>query len=103
MVIHEFYSNMQVIDNFVPKFTTIFKGTRFVVTLELISDVLCIPRVEHLDYPSHIHLRSISRDEIASLLCEKAMVWGETLNFSTTEFTKSPRILNMVMTFVLTP
>ena len=31
------------------------------------------------------------------------MVWGDTLNFSTTKFTKGPRILNMVMTFVLTP
>ena len=40
---------------------------------------------------------------MASLFCEKAMVWGETLNFSTNEFSKGPRILNMVMTFVLTP
>ena len=31
------------------------------------------------------------------------MLWGGTLNFSTTEFAKGPRILNMVMTFVLTP
>ena len=31
------------------------------------------------------------------------MVWGETLNFSTNEFSKGPRILNMVMTFALTP
>ena len=31
------------------------------------------------------------------------MVWGDTLNFSITKFTKGPRILNMVMTFVLTP
>ena len=31
------------------------------------------------------------------------MVWGETLNFSTTEFAKGPRILTMVMTFILTP
>ena len=38
-----------------------------------------------------------------SLFYEKAMVWGETLNFSTTKFAKSPQILNMVMTFVLTP
>ena len=30
------------------------------------------------------------------------MLWGGTLNFSTTEFTKGPRFLNMVMTFVLT-
>ena len=31
------------------------------------------------------------------------MLWGGTLNFSITEFAKGPRILNMVMTFVLTP
>ena len=31
------------------------------------------------------------------------MLWGGTLNFSTIKFTKGPRILNMVMTFVLTP
>ena len=30
-------------------------------------------------------------------------MWGETLNSSTTEFAKGPTILNMVMTFVLTP
>ena len=40
---------------------------------------------------------------MTSLFCEKAMVWEKTLNFSTTEFAKGPRILNMVMTFVLTP
>ena len=40
---------------------------------------------------------------MATLFCEKAMVWGETLNFSTTEFAKGRRILNMVMAFVLTP
>ena len=39
---------------------------------------------------------------MASLFCEKAMVLEETLNFSTTEFAKGPRILNMMMTFVLT-
>ena len=62
-----------------------------------------VPRVAHPDYPSHPHLRNIPRDELASLFCEKAMVWGDTLNFSTIEFAKGPRILNMVMTFVLTP
>ena len=30
-------------------------------------------------------------------------MWGDTLNFSTTKFAKGLRILNMVMTFVLTP
>ena len=30
-------------------------------------------------------------------------MWGDTFNFSTSEFAKGPRILNMVMKFVLTP
>ena len=64
--------------------------------------VLHVPRVDHLAYPSHPHLTFISRDELASLFYEMAMLWGGTLNFSTTEFTKGPRFLNMVMTFVLT-
>ena len=66
-------------------------------------EVLRVPRVAHLDYPSHPRLCTISRDELASLFYEKAMVWGDALNFSTTEFAEGQRILNMVMTFVLTP
>ena len=31
------------------------------------------------------------------------MVWGDFLNFITHDFAKVPMILNMVMTFVLTP
>ena len=71
--------------------------------MDLLLDILHVPRVDHLDYPSHPRLRNIPRDELASLFCEKAMVWQDTLNFSTTEFAKGSRILNMVMTFVLTP
>ena len=59
--------------------------------------------MDHLDYPRHLHLSSIFRDELASLFCEKAMLRGGTLNLSITEFAKGPQILNMVMTFVLTP
>ena len=59
--------------------------------------------MDHLDYLSHERLFSISRDELTLLFCEKAMLWGGSLNFSTIEFAKDPRILNMVMTFVLTP
>ena len=51
--VQEFYSNMHAIDTFVPRFTIVFWGTRIVVTLKLISKVLCVPRVDHLDYPSH--------------------------------------------------
>ena len=100
--IQEFYSNMHSIDTFIPRFTTVFRGTRIVDTSKLIFEVLRIPRVGHSDYPSHWHLSSISRDELTSLFYEKAMLWGSTLNFSTTEFAKGPIILNMVMTFVLT-
>ena len=59
--------------------------------------------VAHPDYPSPPRLRNIPRDELASLFYEKAIVWGNTLNFSTTEFANGLRILNKVMTFVLTP
>ena len=31
------------------------------------------------------------------------MVWGDLLNFTTLEFAKGPRILNMMITFALTP
>ena len=31
------------------------------------------------------------------------MLWGDLLNFTTHDFAKGPRILNMVMTYVLTP
>ena len=79
------------------------KGTCIVVTLEFISKVLCDPRVDNPNYPSHSHLSSISRDKLASLFYEKDMLWGGTLNFAITEFDEGPQILNMVMTFVLTP
>ena len=103
MYIQEFYSNMNTIDTSVFRFTTVFQGTYIVVTPEFISKVLHAPRVNHPDYPSHHRLSSVSRDEMASFFYEKTMVWGETLNFSTTEFAKGPWILNMVMTFALTP
>ena len=65
----------------------VFRGTYIVVTPEFPSDVLRVPKVVHSDYPSHPHLHTISHDELASLFCEKAMVWGDFV----------------VMTFVLTP
>ena len=103
MFIQKLYSNMHAIDNSVPGFIMVFWGKHIVVTPELIFEVLCVPRVNCPDYLSHHHFSSISRDEFALLICEEAMLWGGTLNFSTTKFAKGPRILNMVMTFVLTP
>ena len=84
---------MHAIDTFVSRFTIVFRGTHIVVTPNLISKVLCVPRADHLDYPNHHRLSSISKDELASLFYEKAMLWGGTLNFSTFEFVKGPRTL----------
>ena len=46
----EFYSNIHGFDFLVPLFITCVRGTRIVVTPDIVSDVLCVPRVEHPDY-----------------------------------------------------
>ena len=99
MFIQEFYSNMHAMDTSVSRFTTVFCDTHIVVTPNFISEVLRVPKVDLPNYPSHPRLSSISRDELALLFYEKAMLWEG----STTKFTKGPQFLNMVMSFVLTP
>ena len=86
---------------FIPWFVTQVRGTRIVATLELISDVLHVPKVLHLDYPSCPRLRTVSKDELLSLFCETLSSWGDRQNTSCLGFTKGPRFLNIVMTFVL--
>ena len=46
VIIHEFYSNMHRFDSSTPHFITSVRGTRIVVTQELICDVLHVPQVE---------------------------------------------------------
>ena len=70
MLIQEFYSNMHGLDSSVPFFHTRIRGTRIVVTLQLVTDVLHVSRVDHPDYPRYEHLRTMSRDEMISALCE---------------------------------
>ena len=103
MFIQEFYSNMHAIDTFVPQFFTTFRGTCIIVTPDLIAEVLHVPRVAHLDYPSCKRLKTVSRDELISHFCKKHSLWGGFLNTSCSGFAKGPRFLNMVMTFTLTP
>ena len=50
--IQVFYSNMHVIDTFVPQFTIVFYGTRILVNPYFISEVLQVPRVDRPDYTS---------------------------------------------------
>ena len=49
VLIQEFYSNMHGFNFSVPLFSTHIRGTHIVVTLQLVADVLHVPRVEHLD------------------------------------------------------
>ena len=77
VIIHEFYSNMHGFDYSIPRLFTSVQGIRIVVTLELISNVLHVPRVSHLDYPGCPHLKTVSKDELMSLFCETPSFWGE--------------------------
>ena len=103
MLIQEFYSNMHEIDSSIPLFHTRVQGTRIVVTPELVSDVLRVPRVEHPNYPKCKRLRTVSKDEMISAFCECPSDWGDRQFTPCKAFAKGPRFLNVVMTFVLHP
>ena len=79
VLIQEFYSNMHGIDRSVPLFFTRIRGMRIPITPQFVADVLRVPRIEFLDYPSCEHLRTVSRDELMSAFCEHPSVWGEHL------------------------
>ena len=103
MIIQEFYSNMHGFDYSIPRFLTSIRGIRIVVTPKLISDVLHVLRVSHLDYPSCPRLQTMSKDELMSLFCKTPTSWGDHQNISCSGFTKGLRLLNIVMKFVLHP
>ena len=94
---------MHGFDTSVPHFVTRVRSTRIVVTPDLISKVLHVLRVEHPDYPSCDHLRTVSKDELSSLFCETPSSWGDRQNTPCLGFAKGLRFLNMVMTFILHP
>ena len=100
--IREFYSNMHGMDTFAPQFTTVLRGTRIVVTLDLIFEILHVLQIAHPNYPGCQRLRTVSKVELLSHFYETPSIWGECLNTPCSSFTKGPRFLNMVMTFVLT-
>ena len=66
-------------------------------------DVLRVPRIEFPDYPSCERLMTMSRDELMFAFCECPFAWGEHLFTPCRLFTKGPRFMNMMMTFVLHP
>ena len=73
------------------------------VTLQLVVDVLRVPRVEFPNYPGCKHLQTVSKDELKSAFCERHSEWGEGQFTYCSGFAKGPRFLNMVTTFVLHP
>ena len=103
MLIQEFYSNMHGFDLSVPLFITRVRGTRIVVTLEIVFDVLRVLRAEHPDYYGCDRLKTVSKDELISSFCEHLSNWGERQFTYHSGFAKGPHFLNMVMTFVLHP
>ena len=103
MLIQEFYSNMHGFDYSVLLFVTRVRGTHIVVTLDIISDVLHVLRVEHPNYLDCKRLRTMSKDKLIYDFCECPSNWGDRQFTPCSTFTKGPRFMNMVMTFVLHP
>ena len=71
VLIQEFYSNMHGFDFSVPLFVICVRGTCIVVTLNIVSDVLRVLRIEHPDYPGCDCLKTVSKDELISSFCER--------------------------------
>ena len=55
------------------------RGTHIPITLQLVADVLHVPKIEFPDYLSCERLRKVSRDELMSSFCERPTAWGERL------------------------
>ena len=70
MIIQEFYFNIHGFNYSVPHFVTYVRGTRIVVTLDLIFEALHVPRVEFAYYPGCDCLQTVSKDELSSRFCE---------------------------------
>ena len=68
---------MHGFDFLVPLFVTRIRGICIVVTLDIVPDVLHVPRVEYPDYPGYDCLKTVSKDELISSFCECPFDWGE--------------------------
>ena len=75
----------------------------YLISSDIVSEVLHVPKVAHPDYPGYDRLRTVSKDELISLFYETPSSWGDHQNTLCSTFAKGPRFLNMVMTFILHP
>ena len=94
---------MHGFDTFIPHFVTRIRRTRIVVTPDIVSEVLHVPRVVHPKYPSCDRLRTVSKDKLSSYFYETLSSWGDRQNIPYLGFAKGLRFLNMVMTFIFHP
>ena len=94
---------MHGFDYSTPQFITRVRVVRMVVTSDIVSEVLHVPKVALLDYLGCDCLKIVSNDELVSLFCETPSSWGERQNTPCSAFAKGPRFLNMMMTFILHP
>ena len=81
---------MHGFDTSIPQFAIQIRGTRIVVTPEIVSEILHIPRISHRDYPICPRLRTVSKDELLSLFCKTPSSWGKRQNTSCSGFAKGP-------------
>ena len=65
--------------------------------------MLRVPRIEFPDYPSCERLRTASKDELMTTFYKRPSNWGDRQFTPCRPFTKGPRFINMVVTFVLHP
>ena len=93
VIIQEFYSNMHGFDTSIPRFATQIRGTRIVVTLEIVFEILHIQWVLYPNYLACLCLRTVSKDELLSLFCETPSLWGECQNTSCSSFAKGPSLV----------
>ena len=88
---------MHGFDYSIPQFVTRIWGIHMVVTPNIVFEVV------HPNYLGYERLRTVYKDELSSLFCETPSSWGDHQNTSSSAFAKGPRILHMVITFVLHP
>ena len=70
---------MHGIDHSIPLFFTCVRGMHIPVTLQLVTNVLRVPRIEFPDYPGRERLRTVSKNEFMFVFCKRPSAWGERL------------------------
>ena len=92
---------MHEIDCSIPHFITCVRGISIPIILQLVADMLRLPRIEFPNYPSCERLRTVSKDELMFAFYERHSEWGERQFTYYSGFAKGLQFLNMVMIFVL--